>query len=76
MPEPDLEGMAAINLDEDVSRGVENNYSLKILEKKIAKCKKRHQQNQSGTELKEPEGDSCFQHKECIREHDDIQIRL
>ena len=39
MPEPDLEGMAAINLDEDVSRGVENNYSLKILEKKIANAK-------------------------------------
>ena len=32
-------GMAAINLDEDVSRGVENNYSLKILEKKIANAK-------------------------------------
>ena len=39
VPEPDLEGMAAINLDEDVSRGVENNYSLKILEKKIANAK-------------------------------------
>lgn len=39
VPEPDLEAMAAINLDEDVSRGVENNYSLKILEKKIANAK-------------------------------------
>ena len=39
VPEPDLEGMAAINLDEVVSRGVENNYSLKILEKKIANAK-------------------------------------
>ena len=36
---PDLEGMTAINLEEDVSRGVENNYSLKILEKKIANAK-------------------------------------
>ena len=39
VPEPDLEGMTAINLEEDVSRGVENNYSLKILEKKIANAK-------------------------------------
>ena len=39
MPEPDLEAMEAINLDEDVSRGVENNYSLKILKKKIANAK-------------------------------------
>lgn len=39
VPEPDLEGMAAINLDEDVSRGVEKNYSLNILEKKIANAK-------------------------------------
>ena len=37
VPEPDLEGMTAINLEEDVSRGVEN--SLKILEKKIANAK-------------------------------------
>ena len=39
VPEPDLEGMSDISLEEDVSRGVENNYSLRILEKKIANAK-------------------------------------
>ena len=38
-PEPDLEWMASVNLEEDVAKGLENNYSLKILEKKIAIAK-------------------------------------
>lgn len=39
VPEPDLKWMAAVNLDEDVAKGLENNYSLRILEKKIANAK-------------------------------------
>lgn len=36
VPEPDLEWMAAIDLEADVAAGIENSYSLKILERQIA----------------------------------------
>lgn len=36
VPEPDLEWMAAIDLEADVAEGIENSYSLKILERQIA----------------------------------------
>lgn len=42
VPEPELEWMSSVSLEEDVAEGLECNYSLKILEKKIANA-------QSGT---------------------------
>lgn len=48
LPEPDVEWISAIQLQDDVSKGLEQNYELQILEKKIENAK--NQSNRSSIE--------------------------
>lgn len=67
VPEPDLERIGVIDLDGDVQKGLEANYALKILEKKISNAKSGSNRETLEEQYKSQKETAASSIKSCYR---------